>query len=314
LTAAPAQDDSRDMGLNTLRVALLAATAAAVPLLAQQPTFRAGVDVVKVDASVSRSGEHVEGLTAENFEVFDNGVKQKITNVAIAQVPLEVYLVLDLSGSVQGEALAQLKRAANALVDGLVPADRVALLTFAKTVTVQQELTSNFQAFKAALAEATPSGNTALYDAVLKAISLRQPKDNRAIVVVFTDEGDNASSATKKDAVDAAERSDVTGYGVLAPASQPTGIGLGMGAAMSAPQFQSGFLRALADGTGGRVFRASPRIPLEDLFEMVLDDARSRYVLTYSPDKKTPGWHKLNVKLVGAKGDVTARRGYYIGK
>jgi hypothetical protein len=83
---------------------------------------------------------------------------------------------------------------------------------------------------------------------------------------------------------------------------------------MSAPQFQLGFLRALADGTGGRVFRASPAIPLEDLFEMVLDDARSRYVLTYSPDKTVPGWHKLNVKLVGAKGDVTARRGYFVGK
>ncbi len=78
-----------------------------VPLLAQQPTFRAGVDVVKVDVSIARGVEHVSGLTAENFEVFDNGVKQKITNVAVAQVPLEVYLVLDLSGSVQGEELAR---------------------------------------------------------------------------------------------------------------------------------------------------------------------------------------------------------------
>ena len=225
--------------------------------------------------SVARGVEHVSGLTAENFEVFDNGVKQKITSVAVAQVPLEVYLVLDLSGSVQGEALAQLKRAANALVDGLVPADWVALLTFSKTVAVRQELTSNFQAFKAALAEATPSGNTALYDAVLKAISMREPKDNRAIVVVFTDEGDNASTATTKQVVDAAERSDVTGYGVLAPQARSTGVGMG-GAGFGAPQFQIGFLRSLADATGGRVFRASPRLPLEDLFELVLDDARTR--------------------------------------
>jgi VWFA-related protein len=299
---------SRDLAAGAVTLAL-----AAVPLLAQQPTFRAGVDVVKVDVSIARGVEHVSGLTAENFEVFDNGVKQKITNVAVAQVPLEVYLVLDLSGSVQGEALAQLKRAANALVDGLVPADRVALLTFSKTVTVRQELTSNFQAFKAALAEATPSGNTALYDAVLKAISMREPKDNRAIVVVFTDEGDNASTATTKQVVDAAERSDVTGYGVLAPQVRSTGVGMG-GAGFGAPQFQIGFLRSLADGTGGRVFRASERLPLEDLFELVLDDARTRYVLTYSPDKTTPGWHKLNVKLVGAKGDVVARRGYFVGK
>jgi VWFA-related protein len=301
------------MGSHDLAAGAVTLALAAVPLIAQQPTFRAGVDVVKVDVSVARGVEHVSGLTAENFEVFDNGVKQKITNVAVAQVPLEVYLVLDLSGSVQGEALAQLKRAANALVDGLVPADRVALLTFSKTVTVRQELTSNFQAFKAALAEATPSGNTALYDAVLKAISMREPKDNRAIVVVFTDEGDNASTATTKQVVDAAERSDVTGYGVLAPQMRSTSVGMG-GAGFGAPQFQIGFLRSLADGTGGRVFRASERLPLEDLFELVLDDARTRYVLTYSPDKTTPGWHKLNVKLAGAKGDVVARRGYFVGK
>jgi VWFA-related protein len=283
---------------------------AALPLFAQQPTFRAGVDVVKVDVSVARGVEHVGGLTAQNFEVFDNGVKQKITNVAVAQVPLEVYLVLDLSGSVQGEALAQLKRAANALVDGLLPADRVALLTFSKIVTVRQELTSNFPAFKAALAEAAPSGNTALYDAVLKAISMREPKDNRAIIVVFTDEGDNASTATTKQVIDAAERSDITAYGVLAPNVRATGFGAGL----APPQFQIGFLRSIADSTGGRVFRASERMPLEDLFELVLEDARTRYVLTYSPDKTAPGWHKLNVKLVGAKGDVVARRGYFVGK
>ncbi len=300
------------MRLNAVRIAFLAAALAALPLLAQQPTFRAGVDVVKVDVSIARGVEHVSGLTAENFEVFDNGVKQKITNVATAQVPLEVYLVLDMSGSVEGEPLAQLKRAANALVDGLVPADRVALLTFTTTVTVRQELTNNFQAFKAALAEAAPSGYTAIYDAVLKAISMREPKDNRAIVVVFTDEGDNRSRSTTKQVIDAAERSDVTAYGVSAPTARSTGFGAGPG--LAPPQFQIGFLRSLADATGGRVFRASARMPLEDLFELVLDDARTRYVLTYSPDKTTPGWHKLNVKLVGAKGDVVARRGYFVGK
>jgi Ca-activated chloride channel family protein len=303
------------MRLRCFPVAVTALALTALSSFAQQPTFRAGIDVVKVDVSVARGVEHVSGLRAENFEVFDNGVKQKITSVSPEQVPLEVYLVLDLSGSVEGEKLAELKRAANAFVDGLVPSDRVALLTFSKTVTVRQELTSNFQAFKAALAEATPGGNTALYDAVARAISLRQPRDNRAIVVVFTDDHDNASAATSKQVVDAAERSDVTAYGVMAPEAQLTGGGMG-GGGFRAPQvqFQLGFLRSLADGTGGRVFRASVHLPLEDLFDMVLDDARSRYVLTYSPDRPTPGLHKLNVKLVGAKGDVVSRRSYFVGK
>jgi VWFA-related protein len=299
------------MGPGTLRIALFAVALAAVPSLAQQPTFRAGIDVVKVDVSVSRGGEHVSSLRAENFEVFDNGVKQKITSVSTEQIPLEVYLVLDLSGSVEGARLEALKRAANAFVDGLVPRDKVALLTFAKTVTVRQELTGDFKAFKAALAEATPGGNTAVRDAVAKAISLRKPNDARAIVVVLTDDQDNASNATAKEVVDAVERSDVTAYGVLPVETQSGGMG---GAGFRAPQFQLGFLRALADATGGRVFRAAPRLPLEDVFDMVLDDARSRYVLTYSPEKTTPGLHKLNVKLVGAKGDVVARRSYFVGK
>jgi Ca-activated chloride channel homolog len=283
---------------------------AALPLSAQQPTFRAGIDVVKVDVSIARGGEHVSGLKLENFEVFDNGVKQKITSVSTEQVPLEVYLVLDLSGSVEGARLEELKRAANAFIDGLVPRDTVALLTFAKTVSVRQELTSDFRAFKAALAEATPGGNTAVRDAVAKAISLRKPNDARAIVVVLTDDQDNASNATAKQVVDSVERSDVTAYGVLPVDVQSGGMG---GVGLRAPQFQLGFLRSLADATGGRVFRAAPRLPLEDVFDMVLDDARTRYVLTYSPDKMTPGLHKLNVKLVGAKGDVVARRSYFVG-
>jgi Ca-activated chloride channel homolog len=295
--------------------AVFALGISALPSFAQQPTFRAGIDVVKVDVSIARGGEHVSGLKAENFEVFDNGVRQKITSVSPEQVPLEVYLVLDLSGSVEGEKLAELKRAAGAFVGGLVPRDKVALLTFTKTVTVRQELTDDIRAFKAALAEATSGGDTALYDAVAKALSLREPRDNRAIVVVFTDNHDNASSATSKQVVDAAERSDVTGYGVMPPEVQATGVGMaGPGFRSPQLQFQLGFLRSLADATGGRVFRASAHLPLEDLFDMVLDDARSRYVLTYSPDKPMPGWHKLSVKLVGAKGDVVARRGYFVGK
>lgn len=298
---------------------MLALLAAAVvsglaTLAAQQPTFRSGVDVVKVDVSVSRGGEHVSGLTVDNFAVFDNGAQQKITGFALQEVPLEVYLVLDLSGSVEGPKLARLKQAANAFADDLTPRDKVALVTFNEKVTVRQPLTADLPAFRRALADATAGGNTALYDAVSKALSLREPRDNRAIVVVFTDDHDNASTATSKDVVDAAERSDVLVYGVMAP-EEAAMQGGGMGGFRSPQlQFQIGFLRSLADATGGRVFRSNVRLPLDEVFGLVLDDARSRYLLTFSPEKPTPGRHKLGVKLSGAKGDVVARRSYYVGK
>jgi VWFA-related protein len=117
---------------------------------------------------------------------------------------------------------------------------------------------------------------------------------------------DNAMSA--KTVVQAAERSDLVVYGVTvseasgAPAFGPQGL---------RSQFQIGSLRSLADTTGGRVFNAASGPRLKDAFGLVLDDIRARYLLMYYPDKVAAGWHKLEVKLNGVKGDVLARRGYY---
>jgi VWFA-related protein len=287
-------------------------------LVAQQaPTFKTGVDVVNVDVSVSRGGDHVEGLKLGNFEIFDNGAKQKIDKVTLEQVPLESYLVFDVSGSIEGPKLQQLEQAANAFLDGLTPRDKVALITFSKEVEVRQPLTGDFGAFRDAVSKIKAGGQTALYDAALRAVSLRERNDNRAVVLILTDQHDNASAATQKQAIEAAERSDVIAYGVLADEESGGGGGMGRGMGMGGfrpaqMQFQIGFLRSLADGTGGRVFRTNSRLRLDEVFGMVLDDARTRYVLTYRPEKITPGWHKLQVKLVDAKGDVVARRGYYV--
>jgi VWFA-related protein len=281
----------------------------------QPPTFRAGVDVVTVDVSVSRGGEHLEGLQARHFDVFDNGVRQKIEKVALEQVPIDAYLVFDVSGSVSGEKLAQLRRAAEAFMGSLTPSDQVALVTFSKAITVLQPLTSDFAAFRRALADIKAGGATALFDATLKTIALRERNQRRAVVLILTDQHDNASETTQKQAIEAAERSDVIVYGVLAEDGGAVGGAVvmpGGGFRPSAVQFQVGFLRSLADATGGRVFRSNPRLPLDEVFEMVLFDARTRYLITYAPDKPTAGWHKLQVKLVDAKGDVVARRGYFV--
>ncbi len=285
----------------------------------QQPTFRSGVDVVNVDVSVSRGGEHIGGLKASNFEVFDNGVKQKIDRVSVEEVPLESYLVFDVSGSIAGAKLQALEDAANAFVNGLTPRDKVALVTFARDVEVKQPLTADFDAFRRAVSDIKAGGQTALFDATLKTVGLRERNDNRAVVVVLTDQHDNASTTTQKQAIEAAERSDVIAYGVLAEEESAPSMGATMGGGIGGVgfrppqmQFQLGFLRSLADGTGGRVFRSSNRLRLNEVFELVLDDARTRYVLTYRPEKVVPGWHKLQVKLVEAKGDVVARRGYYV--
>jgi tight adherence protein B len=279
-----------------------------IALARQQPTFRVGIDLVTVDVSVTRNVEPVSGLEAENFTVFDNGVKQKLERVIQEQVPLEAFLVLDMSGSVAGPELEQLKAAASAFVSGLTSADKVALVTFAEKATIAQALTTDLDAFARALAAVEARGNTAIYDAAHLAITLRKRGDTRGVAVVFTDGMDNASTMSAKAVVEAAERSDLVVYGVTV---SPTRSEPAFGLPDLRGQFQVGFLRSLADTTGGRVFNAAWGPRLKDVFGLILDDIRARYLLTYYPDKVAAGWHKLQVKLNGVKGDVLARRGYY---
>jgi len=294
--------------LTALVIASVVAPVCAIAFARQQPTFRVGVDLVAVDVSVTRNVEPVAGLKVENFEVLDNGVKQKLERVIHEQVPLEAFLVLDMSGSVAGAELEQLKAAASAFVAGLTPQDKVALVTFAQQASVAQPLTADFDAFGRALAAVQAGGNTAIYDATRLAITMRKPGDTRGVAVVFTDGMDNASTTSAKAVVDAAEHSDLVVYGV---AASPAGSSRGFGIPDLRGQFQVGFLRSLADTTGGRVFNAATGPRLKQVFALILDDIRARYLLTYYPDKVAAGWHKLQVKLNGVKGDVLARRGYY---
>src|SRR5512143_2789790 len=107
-------------------MALLAAPQARNP-----PTFAVGVENVNVDVLVTRGGRTVEGLTARDFVVTDNGVAQQAEVVARSSTAVDAVLVLDASSSVRGERLAALRRAAHAFVDALWATDSVTLLAFA---------------------------------------------------------------------------------------------------------------------------------------------------------------------------------------
>ena len=105
----------------------------AVAPSAQQPTFSAKREAVRVDALVTDRGKVVTGLGAGDFEVRDNGVLQTVDLVSFQQIPLNVFLAFDISASVSGERLTHLQTAGHALLDRLAKDDRSALLTFSHT-------------------------------------------------------------------------------------------------------------------------------------------------------------------------------------
>jgi len=166
---------------------------------------------------------------------------------------------------------------------------------------------------RSVLSFADSRGGTALYDATYLALRLPQPGQRRTVAVVFTDGLDNASWLSQDRVVDAATRSDVIIYGVtLSDEVSPANVSPNVVRIENQSSYK--FLRSASDATGGRLFHAATDSRLRDVFARVLEDVRARYLLRYSPDKITPGWHKLEVRLQGVRGDVTARRGYFAAR
>jgi Ca-activated chloride channel family protein len=273
-----------------MAAALLAAQATAGP---PQTPFRSGVELVELDASVTRGGQPVQGLTARDFALSDNGVAQEVQSVTLDHLPLSVTLVLDTSGSVAGDRLSRLVQAGEALTAALRPDDRAALITFSHVIDLRVPMTGDMTAIRSALADITGIGATALRDAVHLALEL-QPRDRtRPLLLVFTDGRDTTSWLTEANVIDSARRIGVVMHAVR--------VG------------DNPFLDRLAEAAGGRTWSATSDRQLKELFTRALDEMRARYLLTYTPSGVSrPGWHELKVKLKTGGGDVTARPGYFV--
>jgi VWFA-related protein len=264
---------------------------------AQQPTFSARLDVVRVDALVTDGGKIVGGLTAAQFEVLDNGVAQQIDLASFGDLPIDVVLAFDLSESLTGERLDHLRTAGRALLGGLKPDDRAGLLTFNHKLTLRQNLTGDRSKVAAALEDAEPIGQTALVDGTYASLLLGQADAGRDLLIVFSDGLDTASWLTEGSVIEAARRADMTVYGVTVRENG-----------------RSEFLEKIADATGGAMVEIESTRDLSRTLVAILDEFRERYVLSYSPSGVArAGWHKLQVRVKGRRATVKARAGYFGG-
>jgi VWFA-related protein len=263
----------------------------------QQATFSARRESVRVDVLATDSGQILRGLQAADFEVRDNGVLQTVDLVSFQQIPLNVILALDTSGSVIGDRLDDLRRACAALLGRLTVEDKVALLTFSHVVSVRQRLTSEIALVRGALEDAPPAGDTALVDGTHTAMLLEQPDGARNLLIVFSDGLDTASWLAPERVLESARRADVVVY-----------------AAASREAEESPFLEDVTKLTGGGLLKLQSSKDLSTTFLRILDEFRNRYLLSYSPSGVlASGWHKLDVRLKGRRGTLKARAGYQAG-
>jgi VWFA-related protein len=296
----------------------LAAAVTALAIVAagtQERMFRSGIDVVRVDALVTEGNRVVTGLKAADFELRDNGVLQKVNDIEMESMPLAVTFILDTSGSVAGDRMTHLSSAIDIILKGLREQDRVGLVTFSHRVWQRVPLTSDIRKVRGVLSAADASGGTSLHDAVYAGLALNESLEARSLVLVFSDGMDNSSWLGPATVERAARRADTVVYGVAVAAATSGIVNTGPGRPVRfRPEYlpgQTDFLEAIASATGGRVIKADATINLPKAFDEILQEFRTRYVITYSAaGVETPGWHAIDLKVKGRRADVKARRGY----
>lgn len=292
----------------------------------QQPVFRAAVAAVRLDVSVTRGASPVTGLTSANFEVHDNGVAQTIDRVSQEDIPLNLLLVLDTSGSMAGPRLAGLIEGARSLVGSLRPDDRVGLLTFSQRIALPVPPTVRHTEVLSALGGLGAAGPTALRDALFAGLQLVPPDgESRPVVVLFTDGRDTASWLAAADLEGVVRRSGVVLHAVEllgASSAQDLGADTAQEATRRARarsrgrlvgMSQSRSLQRAVQAGGGQLWSAASPGELKALFTTALDELRARYLITYTPaGVDAPGWHDVKVSLRQARGNVVARPGYFV--
>lgn len=160
--------------------------------------FRTGVELINVTATVTDgNGRFVSGLRKEDFRVYQDDEPQAITHFSSERVPVSLGIVLDTSGSMDGEKMAAAKIALNRfLIELLGPEDEVFLYRFDSSPELVHEWTTDRGRVSAALNRIQPRGGTALYDAVSEAIPLAQAGKHRKKALLVISDGNDTSSRT----------------------------------------------------------------------------------------------------------------------
>jgi VWFA-related protein len=273
--------------------------------------FRSATELVSVDVLVTDGRSPIAGLTAADFELTDNGVPQTVEQIYVEQLPVNVVMVLDSSGSVRGERLRSLQAGALAIIDRLRPRDRAALVSFSHRLDLRAALTGDIATLRRSVDTLDANGSTALRDAAFAALAIRTAEATRTLVLLFSDGLDTASILSEDRVIEIARRSDAIVYAIGIRQAPVRRRGQLLRLRTETPT-DDRFLQRLSRETAGRLLNAEQNRDIERTFARVLDEFNSRYVLGYAPRGVAgSGWHRLEVRLKKRNGTVLARRGYF---
>jgi tight adherence protein B len=297
------------------RFVLLLISSVVTALLVLLPSLAAaqadGLSVLVRDTTVHPDGStelivNVTGsakpsvLDASAFEVSEQG--EVVENLAVEplldevdKIEILVGLVIDVSGSMRGEPMELTKEAAAAVVTDLTDKGiEVQLFSFASDVETLTPPTTDAAELVGAIGDLEARGETALYDAVVVAARELARSEAQVNLVVFSDGGDTASTATLEDGIAAANLIEV-----------PVTI-----VALDTPELDPAAIEELAGGTGGRAITADDSAQIQTAFDEAVSDIASQYLLRYRSELIEPD--NLNLTVAVSAGDIRRELSYTV--
>jgi Ca-activated chloride channel homolog len=290
-------------------VALLAACVSIPTAIAQQ-RFRAGVELVPLNVSVTDGTRFITDLEQEEFEVFEDGVKQNVSFFSRRQQPIALAILLDTSNSME-DKLATAQQAAVGFAKRLRPEDVAEVIGFSTQVRILQAFTSDAAAVERAIRETTADGSTALYNSIyislkeLKKIKAKSEEDIRRQAIVVLSDGDDTSSLLPyEEVLELAKRSETAIYTI---GIRPPDIGR---ATFKEAEY---VLRSLAQETGGRSFFPTSVHELSKIYDSISQELSTLYSVAYASKNpaKNGKWRRIVVRVTRPGLLTRTRQGYY---
>lgn len=293
----------------------VAAQAPSTAGLPQEPAapFRSGAELVALSVAVLDAEQRfVQGLSAGDFVVYEDGVQQDVSFFAASLVPLDLILLLDTSASM-GDKMETLRSAAQGFLGTLRAEDRGAVIAFNDNVQILQGLTTDVTRLAGAVTHTRAGGSTALHNAIYIALrefgrTARQAGDvRRQAIAVFSDGDDTSSLMAFEEVLDEAKRSGVTIYTVSLRTPVP---GERHG------QFSQSLysMKTLALETGAQAFFPRSMDELSLVYARIAEELDHQYAIGYTPKNgRSDGRFRRVVVQVVSRPDLRlrARLGYY---
>jgi Ca-activated chloride channel family protein len=278
----------------------------------QPPAFRAGVDLVSLNVTVMQgSNRFVTDLSADDFQVFEDGVRQDVTVFNRGNLPIALALLIDTSASMESR-LQTAQEAAIGFARKLRPNDMAEVIDFDSRAVILQTFTGDVPALEQAIRRTSAGGSTSMYNAIyialkdLRNVPAKEVDEiRRQAIIVLSDGEDTSSLLPFEEVLDLAKRSQTAIY-AIGLRSEEGGSNRGFN--------ESEFvLRQLAQETGGRAFFPSQIGELAGVYGLIADEISSQYTLGYTSrnSKRDGAWRRIVVRVSRPNTTARSKLGYF---